>query len=82
MLIFVLSILLIFLIYKWGTSTFDYFEKRGVAHKKPIFLFGNASNVLTRKLAFPEIVKKIYNDFPNEKYGDFFHRILELIEFY
>jgi hypothetical protein len=66
-LLLILSVLLIFLIYKWGTSTFDYFEKREIPYLKPTFFFGNAAYILTRKFSFPDIIKSRYFALKNEK---------------
>lgn len=58
-----------FLFYKWATSTYDYFEKRGVKFLKPRFLMGSNSNMFVNKLSLPEIVQKWYSDseMKNEK---------------
>ena len=57
----------VFLFYKWATSTYDYFTKRGMIFSKPIPLLGNSSNMVTRKLAFPEMINEWYQEFPSEK---------------
>lgn len=57
----------LYLIYKWAVSTFDYFEKQGIAFRKPVPLFGTNSNMITRRQAFTESLNDMYYEFPNEK---------------
>lgn len=64
-LIVILSV--VYLIYRWGTNTFDYFEKRGIAYNKPVFLVGSGLNVITQKLTLQDSIMKQYNEFPDEK---------------
>jgi cytochrome P450 family 9 len=63
----ILVVLLIFLAYKWGTSSFDHFEKRGIPYEKPIFFAGNSENFFTRKQALPDLVRARYEKFKSEK---------------
>lgn len=51
-----------YLFYKWAISNNDYFEKRGVAFIKPVFLLGSSSHVFYNKMPLPDIFKKWYND--------------------
>jgi hypothetical protein len=57
-----------FLFYKWATSTYDYFELRGVKFMKPTFLMGSNSILFTRR-SLPDTIKMWYNDseMKNEK---------------
>lgn len=58
---------LAYLFYKWVIQNYDYFEKRGVAFAKPVFLFGSNINMFFNKKAIPEIVEDWYEDLKNEK---------------
>lgn len=57
----------VFLFYKWATSTYDYFAKHGMVFSKPIPLMGNSSNMVTRKLSFPEVIDEWYQEFRDVK---------------
>lgn len=65
--IFALLVIVGFLIRKWLTQNFSYFQDRGIAHGKPIIFFGTGKDLLMQKLSLPEYVQKWYNEFPNEK---------------
>ena len=58
---------LLYLFYKWGTSTYDYFEKKGIAFSKPIFLIGSASGMFVSRKSFPDTVETWYQEQRNEK---------------
>ena len=66
-LVMYLVIGIVYLFYKWATSTFDYFEKRGLSFKKPLPLFGNNMNVITRTMAMTDYLESIYREFKDEK---------------
>jgi hypothetical protein len=57
----------LYLLYKWATSTYDYFEKQGIAFRKPIPLLGTNSNMITRRQTFTDALDSWYKEFPNEK---------------
>lgn len=67
MIVLILVILSAYLFYKWGTSTFDYFEKKGVSYNKPIFILGSRLTMILRTKSMVEFLNKIYYEFPNEK---------------
>lgn len=67
MILWILVILAIILIYKWGTSTFDYFEKKGIPYNKPIFLVGSRLGMILKQGSIVDFISKIYNEFKNEK---------------
>lgn len=60
--------LVAFAFFKWATLNNDYFLKKGVSFRKPAFLFGNATNILFKKLALVDYVNWHYNQFPDKKY--------------
>lgn len=57
----------VFLVYKWATQNDEYFVKRGVLALRPTLIFGNSADFFTKKIDLIEFVKKLYDDFPNEK---------------
>lgn len=67
--LFILSgiILIIYAFYKWITMNNDYFEKIGVAHLKPIFLFGNTAGFFFKKYNRYEFISILYKTLPSEK---------------
>jgi hypothetical protein len=66
-LILYLVALSLYLIYKWATSTYDFFEKQGVKFRKPVPMFGTNANIITRKKPFTDILDDWYYEFTNEK---------------
>jgi hypothetical protein len=62
------AVALAYLFYKWVWSHYDYFEKRGVAHSKPAFLFGSYINMVYDKMSLAEVTEKWYKELRNEKY--------------
>ena len=58
---------LLYLFFKWGNSTYDYFEKKGIAFSKPTFLIGSDFSSILKRLSLPEMVEKWYHEFKNEK---------------
>lgn len=67
MIVWILVILAIILIYKWGTSTFDYFEKKGVPYNKPFFLIGSRSGMFWKQGSIVDFLSSLYNEFKDEK---------------
>ncbi|KAL7031685.1 hypothetical protein ACKWTF_007101 [Chironomus riparius] len=72
MLYLVLILAIIYLIYKWGTNTFDYFEKRGIKYNKPLFLVGSRLSILLKNSSMVDSVQKTYKEFRNEKISGMF----------
>lgn len=56
-----------YLFYKWTVANNDYFEKRGVAFIKPLFLLGSYSNMFVNKMCLSDVVLKWYNEVKDEK---------------
>lgn len=67
-LIFVLTILIAFLIYKKIFKNFDFFEKRGISFEKPAPIFGNLLPILKKRENFAQAVERLYEKFKNEKW--------------
>lgn len=64
----VIFIIIARMIYRWATKNNDYFIKRGIPALKPTLIFGNSAEFFTKQIDLIDFVKKLYNDFPNEKY--------------
>ncbi|XP_068622758.1 cytochrome P450 6B5-like [Battus philenor] len=65
--IIVTLITLLGVLYYYFTRTFNYWKKRGVAGPKPVALFGNLKESTLRREPIALTIKKIYDQFPNEK---------------
>ncbi|XP_060874580.1 probable cytochrome P450 6a14 [Metopolophium dirhodum] len=55
-------------LYKYSTSTYKYWKTKSVTFAVPVPLFGNIKDHVTLKMTQGECLKKIYNDFPREKF--------------
>ncbi|XP_068622472.1 cytochrome P450 6B1-like [Battus philenor] len=65
--VIVIVVTLFGLLYSYFTRTFNYWKKRGVAGPKPVALFGNLKDATLRREHVTLTLKKIYDEFPNEK---------------
>ncbi|KAK1137957.1 hypothetical protein K0M31_002449 [Melipona bicolor] len=61
-------ILLLGILYRFLTSTFDFWKSRGVQFRKPTVLFGNFSDMLLFRKSLPESIKGMYEWFEDERY--------------
>ena len=61
-------LLLLGIIYRFLTSTFDFWKSRGVQFRKPTVLFGNFSDMLLFRISLPESIKGMYEWFEDERY--------------
>lgn len=61
------ALLAIHAFYKWATQDNKYFLQRGVPALRPALIFGNSADFFTKKIDLIDFVKKLYNDFPDEK---------------
>lgn len=68
----VLFVTIIFAIYFYYTSTFDYFEKRGIKYMKPTIFVGNMGKRIRSKESFHAFQLEIYNYFKGNPFGGFF----------
>lgn len=59
--------LLVYLLYKWSTSTFDFFEKQGIPFRKPLPLVGNNGSMFLKSVSILDNLDAWYKEFPNEK---------------
>ena len=67
LILFVLIVGAFYLFYKWSTSTYDYFEKRGMVFSKPLMLVGSSIHMFTQKRSQAETSNNWYTEFRNEK---------------
>lgn len=65
--IFFLTIL--FGLYFYYTSTFDFFERKGIPYKKPVIILGNLGPRLSGTKSFHEFQLEAYNYFKGSPYG-------------
>lgn len=63
-------------VYWYFTRTFDYWQKRGVKHDKPIWLFGNNFRGYTLQKSMTQIGAELYQKYPDEKVVGFFRSTL------
>ncbi|XP_013161758.1 PREDICTED: cytochrome P450 6B6-like [Papilio xuthus] len=66
--VFVLCVAL----YLYGTRTFNYWEKRGIKHDKPIPFFGNNSRMYLWQKSMTEIGVEMYWKYPKERVVGFY----------
>ncbi|KAL7019935.1 hypothetical protein ACKWTF_011309 [Chironomus riparius] len=69
--LFLLTVL-VFFIFKWSTSSFDFFRKQGIPYRKPVPFFGTYSNVFMKLKPFNEILHDWFYEFENEKISGLF----------
>lgn len=69
----ILSLAAIYLLYKWSTSTFDYWKKRNVPTPyKPLPLVGNLGRVVTNDLNIGYLWKKMCDENLHERFFGFY----------
>lgn len=62
-----------FALYYYFTSKFDFWKNRGVIGPRPIPFFGNAKDVLLRKIGIGSFITELYKRYDNEAmFGIFF----------
>uniref|UniRef100_A0A0K8TV67 unspecific monooxygenase n=1 Tax=Epiphyas postvittana TaxID=65032 RepID=A0A0K8TV67_EPIPO len=54
-------------LYYYFNRTFNYWKDRNVAGPKPVTFFGNISDAALRKTPMMIVLKKLYDEYPNEK---------------
>ncbi|CAL7949196.1 unnamed protein product [Xylocopa violacea] len=65
---FLLLGLFLGVLYCFLTSTFDFWERRGVSFRKPTVLFGNFAPMLLFRKSLPEGIQEMYEWFKDERY--------------
>lgn len=56
----------IFALYYYYTSTFDFWKSRGVPGPRPIPVFGTFKDVMLKKISIVDYMAKVYNDYKDE----------------
>ena len=59
-------------LYLYGTRTFNYWEKKGVKHDKPVVLVGNNLQVYLMKKSMTQKAAEMYWKYPKEKIVGFY----------
>ncbi|XP_033339723.1 cytochrome P450 6k1 isoform X3 [Megalopta genalis] len=65
---FLLLGLFLGIFYYFFTTTFNFWESRGVPFRKPIVLFGNFAPLLLFRESLPECIKEMYEWFKDERF--------------
>lgn len=63
-----LSVILMYYLYKYVTVHANYFFKQNLKFVKPRFLFGHTIWLILRQYTPANFIDSIYYSFPNEKY--------------
>ncbi|XP_072947501.1 cytochrome P450 6B7-like [Epargyreus clarus] len=69
--IYVILIVLI-VIYLYGTRKFNYWKKRGIKHDAPLPIFGNNLKQFMQQSSMAMMATEAYNKYPNEKVVGFY----------
>ncbi|KAF5293391.1 hypothetical protein FQA39_LY02876 [Lamprigera yunnana] len=67
--IFILGLLLLLSIYKYGTHKFDYWEKRNIPFIKPTFFFGILYSTVVKQKPISIYLAEFYNKFNGPFFG-------------
>lgn len=60
-------IALIYIFYKWCTSTYGYFDEKGIPFIKPVPFFGNFMKILLQRESLTDTIYNLYMKFQNKK---------------
>lgn len=63
----VLFVLFLFLVAKWSTSQYNFFERKGVVFQKPWPVFGNFGGMTFRRITIHDMIYNAYNEFKDKK---------------
>ncbi|VVC89620.1 unnamed protein product [Leptidea sinapis] len=67
-----LCLTILFALYFHYTSTFDFFEKKGIKFMKPTIIVGNIGSRILARTSFHAFQLEIYNNFKGHPYGGIF----------
>ncbi|XP_017796838.1 PREDICTED: cytochrome P450 6B1-like [Habropoda laboriosa] len=67
-------VLLLIVIYSYQQYNTDFWKSRGVVGPQPLPFFGNAKDMMFGKISQADYIRKVYNEFPNEKMVGLFLR--------
>ncbi|XP_073954739.1 cytochrome P450 6B2-like [Choristoneura fumiferana] len=65
-------IVILILIYYYGTRTFNYWSKRGVKHDPPIPFFGTAKRQFLQQISYADIYDEMYWKYPKERFVGYY----------
>lgn len=69
MLVFICAIVaIIFLVHKYLSREYGYFETKGIPFSKPTFIVGSRKDFIFRNKSPLTVMRDFYNEFPNDKY--------------
>ncbi|XP_053611724.1 cytochrome P450 6B6-like [Plodia interpunctella] len=63
----IVAVIVIYAVYLFGTSTYNYWLNKGIKHYKPIPFFGSNFRVVSGKMSITEMFTEAYWKYPNEK---------------
>jgi len=63
---------IIFLVHKFLSREYDYFEKKGIPFNKPKFIIGSRMDFIVRNKSLLAVMQDFYNEFRNEKISGIF----------
>lgn len=63
------AVFILWLVYKWLIKDLDYYEKLGVAHEKPLPVFGHMLNLILKKESLIAVITRNYEKFKTARYG-------------
>lgn len=58
---------IIFLLHKFLSREYGYFEAKGIPYSKPMFIVGSRKDFLLRNKSLLTVMKDFYDEFPNDK---------------
>nr|CAD7441619.1 unnamed protein product [Timema bartmani] len=64
---------LFFFLYRYFTSTFDYFKVRGIPYLEPTPFFGNIKDLILMRISGAEQSQNLYRDLKQHRFGGVFH---------
>ncbi|KAH0547200.1 cytochrome P450 6j1-like [Cotesia glomerata] len=67
-------VVVLILLYYYFTSTYNFWQERGVIGPKPTVLFGTIKDVILGRLSVGSYLKKVYDEYPNEPMVGIFTR--------
>ncbi|XP_063371105.1 cytochrome P450 6B2-like [Cydia amplana] len=68
-------IVVICCLYSFSTRGYDYWQKKGVQHEKPLPFIGSTGRIFAQKMSMTEYFTELYRKYPNEKLvGYYFSR--------
>jgi hypothetical protein len=63
-----ISVVLIMSVWYYCVYKYSFWRKKGVKFVKPTFPFGNMRDVILLRKPLAEVIKKLYDEFPQEPY--------------